>query len=115
MKFLSFILIALSIETAFAVDTPVDSRHLQILTEAISSQCGISGEMSVISNKEEEIRIDQGIIDYHYNTQLSVQVSIDQNMYDEYLVATESELISMYDHASQNWGVYNVIKVTCPF
>lgn len=116
MKALVLSLVTLVSATAFAGinDSKLEVRHLNLIKREIAIQCDlVRPVLTVVDHKVTPIRIDQGILDYKYETVFEVSNRQDGGMPDLYDVTVESAYHDMYDHQAQNWGVYSVESVKC--
>lgn len=111
------ILAALTLGAQFASagsieNSELESRHQLVIEQAIAKSCGLSGRLKQVKNEVEEIRIDQGITDRVYTTDVEVVVGVDQYLTDTFVVRVVSEYADMYDHEMKDWGAYSVSKVS---
>lgn len=116
MKALIFALVSLVSVSAFAVikDSQLDLRHQALIEKAITEQCSMRRASFVeLNTKITPVRVDQGILDYRYETVLEVTDRVDQGVFDLYTVTVESKYSDMYDHQAQTWGAYSVQSVKC--
>ncbi|MBY0553632.1 hypothetical protein K2P97_03830 [bacterium] len=115
MKTLSvvFLLLLSQISSAAIKFSAYDLRHQEAIEKAIIGNCGVNGVIIQLSSLESPIKVDQGIIDFNYVTEIMVRQGVDQYQFDEYPVTVYSSYSDNYDHSTQNWGVYHVTKVVC--
>lgn len=91
-----------------------DARHQSLIEKASLKACNVNGgRLTQVSSTVVEDRVDQGIIDLYYTTELELTVRIDQGVYDTYKVNVQSLLASAYDHTAQDWGIYSVEAISC--
>lgn len=88
-------------------------RHQDIIEKAILKECGNMRNLTVLSTIEKVIRVDQGIHDVKYETVLSGEQRMDQNIFDTYKITVNSDYADMYDHSAKEWGAYSVSAVNC--
>ena len=94
-------------------ESKLELRHQALIEKAIDANCGSFRELTEVNTSEVVIQIDQGIRDIKYTTVLTGLQRLDQNIFDRYEIVVESEYADMYDHSAQDWGAYNVTKVSC--
>lgn len=106
-------LLAGSVSFAQIEDSKLDIRHQELIEKALIEKCSISrGFIKEVSTQKEEIRVDQGITDVKYNSRFEVHIRLDQMIFDVYDVIVKSSYYSMYDHASKNWGVFEIDEIS---
>lgn len=105
----------LASQTAFSEikASTFEARHQSLIEKAVYDKCGLNGPMTLVSTTEKADRVDQGITDIYYTTELSVKSTVDQYVTFFSKVVVESVKFDMYDHSTQNWGAYSVTSVTC--
>lgn len=108
-----FVLLLSQISSAEIKFSAYDKRHQEAITKAITSNCGINGVVIQLSSLEAPVKVDQGIIDFDFITEIMVRQALDQYQFDEYPVTVYSSYSDHYDHSAQNWGRYQVTKVVC--
>lgn len=116
MKALILTIVSVLSVSAFAniENSKFEKRHQDLIKKSIIENCSMRRASFVeLSNKTKTIRVDQGIIDYEYETVLEVTDRVDQGVSDLYTVTVKSSYSDMYDHSSQNWGAYSVESVNC--
>lgn len=115
MKTLITFLALLISQVAFAkiTNSNYEARHLKLIEESISQECGYFFKLTQLDSTAAIIQIDQGIRDVVYTTTIEGIDRIDQGVFDYYDIKIVSEFADMYDHANQNWGVYSVKSVKC--
>lgn len=112
MKALILSLITLFSVSALAVELEV--RHQNLIKREIAIQCDlVRPVLTILSHKVTPVRVDQGILDYKYETVFNVSNRQDGGMPDIYTVTVESSYHDMYDHEAQDWGAYSVNSVKC--
>lgn len=89
------------------------ARHQALLEKAVYESCGAYGSLTQLSSREVEDRVDQGVIDIYYTTEFELIVDIDQGIRDHYRAIAQSAQFSAYDHEAKDWGIYDVLSVTC--
>lgn len=94
-------------------DTNYDERHMAKIEQAIAKECFLRGEFVQVDSTVEEVRVDQGITDYNYQTTFEHRDWIDQGVFDDYIVEVVSHYGDSYDHNDRNWGSYYVSSVVC--
>ena len=113
MKLL-LILILLPLSTFASISgSPLSPRHQQVIAEAVYKKCGHGRHLTYVSHTQRDFKVDQGIIDTYFTTELAFMVRVDQGIFDTYKVVVESLYSSHYDHIARQWGAYNVESVTC--
>jgi hypothetical protein len=110
---LTFSIVFSQVSFASIADSKYEARHLNLIETSIVKNCGNFKNLTQVDSNEKVIIIDQGIRDVQFKTKLTGLQRMDQNIFDEYEIVVESEYGDMYDHNSQNWGVYNVTSVSC--
>lgn len=96
-------------------NSKLDLRHQALIEKAAAAQCGMNrGHVTEVSTVATPIKVDQGITDYTYVTELEVAIRVDQVFYDYYKVEVKSNYFDHYDHEAKDWGVYTIESVsTC--
>ena len=89
-----------------------EPRHLDLVREAIMHECGVKGSISSTTVQVITKRVDQGITDYGYNSEISLRVALNDSRTQILKFNVISDFADMYDHNTKNWGVYHVSKVT---
>lgn len=112
------LLLALSLvasQASFAAisGSSLEARHQSVVEKAIVDNCGFFRDLTEVSSSSTVIHVDNGIRDVKYSTLLTGLQRLDQNIFDRYSIAVESEYADMYDHSTQNWGVFSVTNVSC--
>lgn len=107
---LSILLLSFTAISSFAQlqSSVLDSRHQTVIANAVSQRCGVIASLIQLSNITTPIKIDQGITDFNYETELVARVRIDQGQYDEYKIKVFSHYSDAFDHSSRNWGSFSV-------
>jgi hypothetical protein len=114
MKFLAIIGLFFGLAAhAEVANSKYSARHQSLLQKAVYDACGAYGQVTQLSTTEVEDRIDQGVIDTYYTTQLELYVRIDQGVRDTYLVEVKSAQYSAYDHEAKDWGIYEILSASC--
>lgn len=119
MKTILLTTIALLIGTAAQAEilnSQYDVRHQAMLEEAVAKACNSynpARKLIQVSSSVVEHKVDQGITDLYFTTELELTVKIDQGVYDVYTVKAQTLLASAYDHTAQDWGIYSVEGITC--
>ena len=116
MKYLLFFLLAMP-AMAEIENSNFTPRHQAMIEAAVEAKCGFrSYGMAEVYTKATAHRVDQGIVDYKYETLLEVKSKIDQMQYDIYEVVVHSSYYSQYDHNAKDWGAYEIDSVSnCRF
>lgn len=110
---LSILMIAVSAQAEVS-DSNYDSRHKGLLKIASLDACGVHrGNLTQLSSTVVARKVDQGITDYYFTTELELTVKIDQGMYDTYRVSVNSVLADGYDQVAKEWGIYSVESASC--
>lgn len=107
------VVVASQVSVAAINNSGFEDRHQSLIENAVYNHCNISGTITQVNNDEIVNRVDQGIRDVYHTTTLKVKVGVDQYQADEYTVIVKSEYADVYDHVTQNWGVYSVQQVFC--
>lgn len=112
---LVLVLFAVSSASAKIENSALESRHQDLIEKAIESKCQfVPGSLVEIATQVTPVRVDQGIMDYKYETVLQFKVRVDQMLFDIYEVTVRSAFAAAYDHVSQEWGIYDIESVsTC--
>jgi hypothetical protein len=111
---ISIFSLSLSANATYIQDSSYDQRHQKMLYESALESCKVLGGKAVqISSKEEAVHIDNGIVDYIYDTVIELTVQIDQGVRDVYVVDIQSRQSDHYDHNDQDWGAYSIEYSTC--
>ncbi|AZZ37525.1 hypothetical protein CIK05_12210 [Bdellovibrio sp. qaytius] len=101
--------IALLVGTAAQAEilnSQYDARHLAMLEKASLKACGVtSGTFVQIYSSVVKHKVDQGIVDAYYTTQLTLN--------NTYTVTAQTLIADGYDQAAQDWGIYSVESITC--
>lgn len=109
MKTILLTTIALLIGTAAQAEilnSQYDARHQAMLEKASLKACGISeGTLTQTFTSVRKHKVDQGITDYYFTTQLTIN--------NTYTVTAETMLADAYDHTAQDWGIYSVESIIC--
>lgn len=116
MKALLLSLVTLFSATVLAgtENSQLEVRHQNLIQQEIAIQCELRRPvLTVVEHKVTPIRIDQGILDYRYETVFKVSNREDGGMPDLYEVKVVSSYHDMYDHEAQDWGAYSVDSVKC--
>lgn len=114
MKKLMIALSLLASTSVFAqiANSKHEIRHQELIEKAIKSKCGAVTNLTELSVITEEIRVDQGIVDKKFETTLSGDFK-SEHTFLPHTIRVSSEYADMYDHDSQDWGVYYVTQVSC--
>lgn len=115
MKNFLLVLSVLGAQASFASisASSLEARHQAVIEKAIEANCGFFRDLTEVASSSTVIQVDNGIRDVKYSTLLTGLQRMDQNIFDRYAIAVESEYSDMYDHSTQNWGVYSVSNVSC--
>lgn len=112
--FTVFVLLMGATAQAQISNSQYDLRHQNLIEQASLNACQVNGgRLTQVSTSVVEEKIDQGIFDLHYTTELELTVRIDQGVYDTYKVTVKSLRMDAYDHVAQDWGIYSVESATC--
>lgn len=111
MKKLALIttLLTSSMTQAYMMYSDYNERHNSTIEKAIDLKCGKLNTLAVVSTKKERVKVDQGIVDYKYTTEINATAAD----YTRYSVTVKSWYYDSYDHESQDWGSYSVESVEC--
>jgi hypothetical protein len=109
----AFSVIFSQVSFASIADSKYEARHLNLIETSIIKNCGNFKNLTQVDSKEKIIKVDQGIRDVEFKTTFTGLQRMDQNIFDEYEIVVESDYADMYDHNSQDWGVYSVTSVSC--
>jgi hypothetical protein len=85
-----------------------EQRHQQMIAIAVAKHCGAFELVGVMDEREETIRIDQGIVDRRFTTILVLS-----NGAQSRTAVVTSYYGDHYDHAAKNWGSYSVEAIEC--
>ncbi len=119
MKTILLTTIALLIGTAAQAEiqnTQYDARHQAMLEKAVAKACNNYNDarkLVQISSSVVKHKVDQGITDLYFTTELELTIRIDQGVYDIYTVKAKTLLADAYDHTAQDWGIYSVESISC--
>lgn len=115
MNLLTLILSLLLSTSAFAInDSALDVRHQMVIKKAILKECSLQRtQLKEIRTFANARRIDQGILDFDYITELEAEEWIDQGIKDYYRITIESHYSDSYDHSTKEWGIYYISSITC--
>lgn len=113
MMMLSFALIMSQASMAAIANSDYEIRHNDLIENAIRTECIQMDKLELISSSKEVIRVDQGIIDAKYSTQLQGKLRVDQNSFEYFDITVKTSYSDSYDHASKEHGVYSVDSVEC--
>lgn len=109
MKSILLATVALLIGTAAQAEilnSQYDSRHQAMLEKASLKACGITeGTLTQVYSSVVKHKVDQGIIDYYFTTQLTIN--------NTYTVTAQTLIADGYDHTAQDWGMYSVESIIC--
>lgn len=95
------------------IDSKLSPRHQAVIAKAILEKCHLSVNLTEVKTEVHIDRVDQGVIDYYYDSEFMVIDPIDQGMVDTYKVLVQSAIYSAYDHEAQDWGLIEVASVSC--
>ena len=99
---------------ASILGSELEHDHQLLIQEGIEKSCQVKPfSLEQISSQETIVRIDQGIRDVYFTTQLEMKVKIDQGVFDTFKVVVKSALFDHYDHANKRWGAYAIESVEC--
>lgn len=111
---LTIALLVGTVAQAKIADSQYDARHQAMLTDASLRACGVAGgKLTELSSSVVRQKVDQGIVDLYFTTELELVVKIDQGMFDTFTVKAQTMLADGYDHAAQDWGMYSVQAISC--
>lgn len=110
---LALSLLATNVSMAAISNSALEKRHQEVIEKAIEKNCGSFRDLTELFTHSTVIHIDQGIQDVKFSSVLTGLQRMDQNIFDSYIINVESEYSDMYDHSSQEWGLYTVSKVNC--
>lgn len=109
MKSILLATIALIIGTAAQAEilnSQYDSRHQAMLEKASLKACGVNhGALTQVYSSVVKHKVDQGITDYYFTTQLTLN--------NTYTITAQTMLADAYDHTAQDWGIYSVESIIC--
>ncbi|EQC50994.1 hypothetical protein [Bacteriovorax sp. DB6_IX] len=95
------------------INSNYEVRLNNAIENAITNECNQMLDLTILSSKIVEDRIDQGITDLKITTTLSGKQRYDQNIFDQYEIVVESEYADAYDHATGEYGWYDIKSVEC--
>lgn len=79
-------------------------RHQDVIEKAVQLKCDVpNGRLIEISNKTTRHQVDQGIVDYTYETVIEVEGNGE--------ITVMSAYYDGYDHQEQDWGTYTVESI----
>lgn len=117
MKFVTSMIVAICLgQSAYAEisNSSYDQRHQAMLEVAIFSACEVAhGRMEQVASQQIERRVDSGVTDVYFSTEIRLSVKVDQGVFDHYKVITRSIKSSAYDHDAKDWGIYSIESVRC--
>lgn len=94
-------------------NSKLELRHQDLIEKSIIEKCGLTrGMIYEVNTKVTELKIDQGITDYQFETLFEVHIRLDQNIFDEYEITIKSAYSDSYDHSSREWGIYSIESVS---
>ncbi len=93
-------------------NTDYETRHQELIVQAIEKKCGAVNEIRVLEAQLEEIRIDQGVVDRRFITKLEFKQQLQPNVQDTYTVTVGSFAADLYDHQSGYWGHYSLESIS---
>jgi hypothetical protein len=116
-QLMSLVTVLFLSQVSFAAITGSDyePRHQALIENVVAVACagGYVGKLTQVSSLVVEDRVDNGIVDRYFTTELGYNVRIDQGVYDYYRVTVKSLLADAYDHETKNWGIYSIESVVC--
>jgi len=114
MKFLAIAIFSLFAVSANAAieNSSLELRHQNLIEQAVTAKCGFNRGLVEVSTITTEIRVDQGIVDYKFDSVFEMTVRIDQGIFDTYVVRVLSSYYDHYDHNAKDWGVYEIDSVS---
>ncbi|MFP5491916.1 MAG: hypothetical protein ACLGG0_10460 [Bacteriovoracia bacterium] len=95
------------------IGSELSSRHQAVIAKAVAEKCFLTRGLTEVKTEVRVDRVDQGVIDYYYTSELTAVDYIDQGVFDTYKVIVESAIFSGYDHEAQDWGLIDVQSVKC--
>jgi hypothetical protein len=102
--FVLFLILSFNLQ-AKIIGSSYEADHQNLIEKALYTQCGYHpNDVTQIASKVNVVRIDQGVIDTYYTTDLEVKIHIDQRAFDVYNVRVES--MSIY-------SFYQILSVKC--
>lgn len=81
--------------------------------EAIRKACGTPRDLTLLETTEYIENIDAGVTNIYYTSQFSMNVRIDNGVFDQYIATVKSAVYSAYDHETFTWGLFDVLEVKC--
>lgn len=89
-----------------------DSDKVEIY-EAIRKACGAPRDLTLLETTEYIENIDAGVANIYYTSQFSMNVRIDNGVFDQYIATVKSAVYSAYDHETSDRGLFDVLEVKC--
>lgn len=90
----------------------LDQRHKDQIYAAIQKQCGLITNPEVLSTQVMVDRVDNGITDYYFTTEVSAYQNHKENGHVSFF-EVKSILFSAYDHVGHEWGLIDIRSVKC--
>lgn len=91
-------------------------RHQELIMKSILNSCGYFQNLIEVQYTIVEKIVDQGIIDYDFQTIYQYTNRVDNGLFDQYQAIVDSSYHSAYDHQAETWGIFVVQNVQCkPF
>ncbi len=89
-----------------------NKRHIQLVLNTLAEACQLDDfGMTELSTMVTELKIDNGIIDYAYQSQFKVFNREDGRHNEEFLIEIDTNYTHAYDHDAKDWGIYSVSRV----
>ncbi len=107
-----FVLLAGPLSIASVDNSQLVARHQAVIQMAIWNSCKLLGDIQVVSNEVQTERLDSGIEDRYYTTEINLWNKADGHSLEAIRLTVTSRYSDMYDHESRDWGVYSVDSIT---
>jgi hypothetical protein len=92
----------------------LEDDHQALIEAGIAKSCRVNPfVLEQLDSIESVVRVDQGVEDVYFTTQLKMKERIDQGIFNNYSVTVKSILFDQYDHENKRWGAYVVDSVKC--
>jgi hypothetical protein len=95
------------------INSDYDKRMEKTIISAITNECNVMEDLTLIKSVEKLDEVDQGVTDIFYRSTFTGQQVYDQNIYDVYDIKVTTWYYDLYDHESKEWGDYHVKSVEC--
>lgn len=99
-------------QQVLAEEKVTNQRHKNIVLRTIANACQLDYFYMVeISTTITPEKIDNGVVDYYYQSQFKVFNREDGRHDEEFIIDIDTIYTHAYDHESKEWGIYSVNRV----